>query len=382
MTELNEIENGLVLVPIEVQTIRESTAMTPRSSRHRLSHSQKESGEEARTSQQLPNRELPIHAYVPAYLKNVIFPCHGDFCQTPVFHYRLIAQLMAEGEIKWQSHCIVRSLTEDTHIVVHTLFVLGFLPIATQDVLLPKLHRRRCVIRLPDGLHVKKSLRKKSKRFSLSVNRAFDSVIQGCHDQHGSACWLYPPLVKAFRELNQAGCMDAMVLPQHTACPVRMYSIEVWNEGGVLAGGELGYTVGSIYTSLTGFFNQDNAGSVQLAALGRLLSQAGFTLWDLGMDMNYKQELGSQLMPRSEFVEEVKRVRVTHGHLVLPTGEDPVNCKTIIDRTQPVEASSWSPNRPVHPTPLNEDKSPRKKARGGDPESTDIASKTRTRNNT
>lgn len=240
--------------------------------------------------------------------------------------------------------------------------------------MLPKLHRRRCVIRLPDGLHVKKSLRKKSKRFSLSVNRAFDSVIQGCHDQHGSACWLYPPLVKAFRELNQAGCLDAMVLPGNTTCPVRMYSIEVWNDEGVLVGGELGYTVGSIYTSLTGFFTQDNAGSVQLAALGRLLSQVGFTLWDLGMDMNYKQELGSQLMPRSEFVQEVKRVRVTHGHLVLPSGEDPVNCKTIIDRTQPTDSSSSSPNCPLHPTPFSADKSPHKKARGGDLESTDMSS--------
>jgi hypothetical protein len=153
-----------------------------------------------------------------------------------------------------------------------------------------------------------------------------------------------------------------------------MYSTEVWNEEGVLVGGELGYTVGSIYTSLTGFFKQNNAGSVQMAALGRLLSQAGFTLWDLGMDMNYKQELGSQLMPRSEFVQEVQRVRVTQGHLVLPTGEDPVNCRTVIDRTQLADASSSSPNRLMHPTPVNEDKSPHKKARGVGSESIDMAS--------
>jgi hypothetical protein len=107
-----------------------------------------------------------------------------------------------------------------------------------------------------------------------------------------------------------------------------------------------------------------------MAALGRLLCQTGFTLWDLGMDMAYKQELGSQLMPRSEFVQEVKRVRVTYGHLVLPTGGDLINCKTIIDRTstQPADERQPASGRPVHPTPFNEDKSPHKKARGS-PES-------------
>jgi Leu/Phe-tRNA-protein transferase len=77
----------------------------------------------------------------------------------------------------------------------------------------------------------------------MSVNRAFDRVVQGCRAQHGTACWLYPPLVHAFRELNEAGSTDAMLLPERTTCPVRMYSIEVWNEEGVLAAGELGYTM-------------------------------------------------------------------------------------------------------------------------------------------
>jgi hypothetical protein len=82
------------------------------------------------------------------------------------------------------------------------------------------------------------------------------------------------------------------------------------------------------------------------------------------MDMGYKRELGSQLMPRSEFVQEVKRVRVTNGHLVLTTDGDLVNCKTIIDRTQPADERQPANGRPVHPTPFDEDKSPIKKARG------------------
>jgi hypothetical protein len=47
--------------------------------------------------------------------------------------------------------------------------------------------------------------------------------------------------------------------------PVRLYSVEVYDaSSGVLAGGELGYSVGGVYSSLTGFSEMDAAGSVQL----------------------------------------------------------------------------------------------------------------------
>ena len=92
--------------------------------------------------------------------------------------------------------------------------------------------------------------------------------------------------------------------------PVRLYSIEIWNvESGQLVGGELGYSVGGIYSSLTGYSDEESAGSVQLTALGCLLTRCGFEYWDLGMDLDYKRRLGAQLMPRDEFVANVKRTR-------------------------------------------------------------------------
>lgn len=257
--------------------------------------------------------EDDIQCYIPNYLKHMVLPYYSDYCQSPCFHPRLIVQLMAEG----------------------------FLPIATQGVLLPKLHQERCVISLPHDLHTSKSIRKKSKRFCLSVNTYLEGVIQGCHAQHDN-CWLLPPLVAAFATILAADGVDAVVdAPTNKSAKVRIYSIEVWNtDTGRLAAGELGYTVGSIYTSLTGFSAEDSAGSVQLAALGQLLCNHGFSMWDLGMAMDYKGQLGAHLMPRADFVDEVHRVRSAYGHLVLPFDGTRVNCKIILDRGSVSQANN------------------------------------------
>ena len=279
-----------------------------------------------------------IQTYIPAYLKHLVLPYHTDFCQTPCFHPRLIVQLMAEG----------------------------FLPIATQGVLLPKLHQERCVVSLPHHLHTKKSVRKKSKKFNLSINLCSNQVVQGCHDQHTN-CWLILPLVAAFNAILAAGGADATVNDKHKAtATVRVYSIELWNmETNTLVAGELGYTVGSIYTSLTGFLRENNAGSVQLAALGALLSICGFTTWDLGTAMDYKIELGAHLLPRADFVDEVHHVRSLYSHLVLPTDGSHVNCKTILDQMSTTHLTRTKTNVGEKPAATNEsstDKKPQKEA--------------------
>lgn len=263
--------------------------------------STKQSGEEHVRSQ-----EPPIEFYIPPYLRRMILPYHGDFCRTPLFHPRLLIHVMAEG----------------------------FLPIATKGMLLPKLHEQRCVLFLPQQFKLSKSARKKSAKFTFTINTAFSKVVQGCHDQHDH-CWLYPPLVDALYTIYKNPTMDAVVGDNQTS-QVRIYSIEVW-QNSTLVAGELGYTVGSIYTSLTGFSKVDSSGSVQLAALGQLLIWANFSMWDLGMDMDYKRKLGATLLPRSAFVRHVHAVRA--DYTPLPLGQPsrstcsvaPVNCKTIID---------------------------------------------------
>ncbi|KDO34155.1 hypothetical protein SPRG_19010 [Saprolegnia parasitica CBS 223.65] len=182
----------------------------------------------------------------------------------------------------------------------------GFLPIATQQArtvyLLPKLHMERCILD-PAAFHISKSVRKKAKDYTLKFNTAFDAVVRGCHEQHGVA-WLYPEVVQGFR-----GLLPGITVSDQ-GHQVRLHSAELWR-GDVLVAGELGYTNGAMYTSLTGFVRPgaNGAGTMQLQALGSYLHVHGFQLWDLGMSMEYKLHMGAMDVPRPTFVQMVRELR-------------------------------------------------------------------------
>lgn len=277
-----------------------------------------------------------IDAFIPQYLRHLVHPHQGDYCYTTCFHPGLIGQLMMEG----------------------------FLPIACGDTIcLPKLHEYRCLIHPLTNLHVSKSTRKKSKQFRITLNQSFDWVVQECRRQHGSVCWLYPKLVQAFRSLYENSymakssssssssssstsslCTETGVIER--IIPVRVHSIEVWDDAtGELAAGELGYTVGALYTSLTGFTRQDSAGSVQLAALGRLLQQSGFAVWDLGMAMDYKTTLGCQDVPRTTFLRILHEHRTVDTKLSFASPDIQLqNCRVLIDQDPITPATTTRPH--------------------------------------
>ena len=113
---------------------------------------------------------------------------------------------------------------------------------------------------------------------------------------------------------------------------VTCHSIEIWNESGDLVAGELGTSVGCIYTSLTGFYLESGTGSVQLLALGHFLIKCGVKLWDLGMFIEYKSSLGAGLLKRLEFVEKYRSLRDDKGMRL--ECKERVNCRDIINEVR------------------------------------------------
>lgn len=71
--------------------------------------------------------------------------------------------------------------------------------------------------------------------------------------------------------------------------------------------GELGYSIGKTYTSLSGFFHRsekkyNNFGKLQMVMLAHLLEKSGIAFWNLGQPyMEYKLKLGAEVVPRGLF---------------------------------------------------------------------------------
>jgi len=193
----------------------------------------------------------------------------------------------------------------------------GFLPMSGQifaDLicLLPKLHVQRCLMVNLQDIKIGNGARKRAKHFDFTVDQAMNEVIKGCQVQHGKHCWFYAPLTKAYRhiqQLNSSGGLQG----------VRLHSCELWdNKTGKLVAGELGYAVGGIYTSLSGYREpgSKSAGTIQCCCTAIMLRRVGFLVWDLGMGMDYKKKLGAEDCERSIFLAHLHRCR-DHTNIAL-----------------------------------------------------------------
>ncbi|MFW5789531.1 MAG: leucyl/phenylalanyl-tRNA--protein transferase [Spirochaetota bacterium] len=175
----------------------------------------------------------------------------------------------------------------------------GFLPMSEDqtghEVLLVKSHRRRCVL-APGELHRSKSTRRRARGLTVRVDhdfaRCLDEVVRWHPDR-----WLTDPL-----------CASLAILHREPRYGVRARSVEVYDDDALVAG-EVGYSCGLVYTSMAAFHGRSGSGSVQLAALGVLLRDAGFALWDLGMEMEYKRALGARVTARRPFLELFRSYR-------------------------------------------------------------------------
>lgn len=178
---------------------------------------------------------------------------------------------------------------------IERLMNAGFLVMSTrfadepsECLLLPKLHLVRSVLFFPD-LHVKKSIKRFLSRYELRVDTDFDRIVERCVALHGDD-WLTGPLLKALRFLRDAKTIS-----------VKPISFGLYREGSLKAG-EFGALAGGVYTSYSGYYDEDNAGSVQMILMARYLEERGAPFLDLGMPLPYKDDLGATNIPPRRFV--------------------------------------------------------------------------------
>jgi Leu/Phe-tRNA-protein transferase len=181
---------------------------------------------------------------------------------------------------------------------------------APRYILLPKLHLERSVLFFPE-LHIKKSLRPFLSRYELRVNGVpapelrdteslfslppdpvsdFNVIMERCVEVHDDA-WLTFPLRQVIRQIYAEPDL-----------PVRPISFGVYREGALKAG-EFGILAGKVYTSYSGYYDEDNAGMVQIVLTAKYLEKLGSPFWDLGMPLDYKDDLGARNVKPFQFVE-------------------------------------------------------------------------------
>ncbi|MDR3020341.1 MAG: GNAT family N-acetyltransferase [Treponema sp.] len=171
-------------------------------------------------------------------------------------------------------------------------------------VSIPKLHFDRSALFF-ENLHIKKSIRRFLKLYELRPDTEFEQIIDRCVEKHGND-WLTEPLVDTIKQIRASALNGNPGLsteaknrfPEARAYPT---SFALYRDG-KLAAGEFGVVCGRVYTSYSGFYDEDNAGAVQLILTTQYLQEQGFLFFDLGMPMSYKDDLGAVNIEADEFV--------------------------------------------------------------------------------
>jgi Leu/Phe-tRNA-protein transferase len=162
-------------------------------------------------------------------------------------------------------------------------------------VLIPKHHALRSVLFFKD-LHQSRSLKRFLPRYELRADADFDLIIDKCIACHGDG-WLTEPLTTLIRSIRTRNDPRA-----------RPFSFGLYRDGELRAG-EFGTITGRVYTSYSGYHEESSAGNVQMILTAHWLEEHGFAFWDLGMPLDYKQQMGAKLLKTGDFMRIFREAR-------------------------------------------------------------------------
>jgi leucyl/phenylalanyl-tRNA--protein transferase len=136
-----------------------------------------------------------------------------------------------------------------------------------------------------------RSLRRSARHFTVTADMAFAGVIAGCADPGRPGAWITPAIRAAYERLHALGWA---------------HSLEVWDDGGVLAGGLYGVEVGGLFAAESKFHVRTDASKVALAALVRRLRDAGGErLLDVQWTTPHLSALGARDIGRPEYLRRL-----------------------------------------------------------------------------
>jgi leucyl/phenylalanyl-tRNA---protein transferase len=141
----------------------------------------------------------------------------------------------------------------------------------------------------PEEFHCSRSLARTlaSARFSLSCDKDFAGVIDGCAAPRAASpgTWITSEMRAAYLRLHQLG---------------RAHSIEAWQSGS-LAGGLYGVRLGGVFFGESMFSRVRDASKVALAHLVAMCMRTNVAVIDCQLPSRHLASLGARAIPRRQF---------------------------------------------------------------------------------
>jgi leucyl/phenylalanyl-tRNA--protein transferase len=147
----------------------------------------------------------------------------------------------------------------------------------------------------PSQLHISRSLHRTLRRgrFSVSVDQAFEAVIDACAATRArTGTWITPEMRSAYLHLHKLG---------------HAHAIETW-AGSELVGGLYGIALGGVFFGESMFSRASDASKVALVKLARVMERRGMELIDCQVATSHLASLGSEPVPRATFLRTLDRL--------------------------------------------------------------------------
>ena len=144
-----------------------------------------------------------------------------------------------------------------------------------------------------DQVHLPRSLKKRVRQrpYRITVNQAFDQVIDGCRTITDSReeSWINPQIRQLYCALHRLGFA---------------YSVEAWQDNGTdaqLVGGLYGVALAGAFFGESMFSRATDASKIALVHLMARLQAGGFTLLDTQFSNPHLEQFGVLEIPRDDF---------------------------------------------------------------------------------
>lgn len=192
----------------------------------------------------------------------------------------------------WPDDDLIGWSSEVDELMVVQAYASGVFPMPIDDVMGWWSPVRRGVLPL-EGLRVTRSLRKMAKRYTITVDTAFDEVIARCADPAREGFWIDETITGLYRSLHRAGIA---------------HSVEARDAEGELVGGLYGIGLGGLFAGESMFHDPvrgrdaSKAALIGLVELLRAAPDAERRLLDVQWQTPHLATLGVIELDRSDYL--------------------------------------------------------------------------------